>query len=142
MEAFSISPVKASHQTAAPQGPRGLGDVFAALLLEATIRLDARPADLAFFETRRTSGEPPRKMSAAETISSIDRKDWNKDWRNDAGLRADSVANDAEAAPDPIEPIASTEATDDSDFAAPAPEHDAKPSAAGDAAPESNEDDN
>ncbi len=142
MEAFSISPVKASHQTATPQGPRGLGDVFAALLLEATIRLDARPADLASFETRRTSGEPPRKMSTAETISSIDRKDRNKDWRNDAGLRADSVANDAEAAPDPIEPIASTEATDDRDFAAPAPEHDAKPSAAGDAAPESNEDDN
>ncbi len=142
MEAFSISPVKASHQTAAPQGPRGLGDVFAALLLEAKIRLDARPADLASFETRRTSGEPPRKMSAAETISSIDRKDWNKDWRNDAGLRADSVANDAEAAPDPIEPIAPAEATDDSDFAAPAPEGDAEPSAAGDAAPESNEDDN
>ena len=44
MEAFSILPVKASHQTAetqgTPQGPRGLGDIFAALLLEATVRLD------------------------------------------------------------------------------------------------------
>ncbi len=138
MEAFSIAPVKASHQTAKPQGLGGLGDIFAALLLEATIRLDARPADLASFETRRTSGEPPRKTSAAETISSVD----SKDWRNDVGFRGHSVANDAEAARDRIEPIAPAEATDDSEIAAPAPEHDAKPSAAaGDAAPESNADD-
>ncbi|MEE8542762.1 MAG: hypothetical protein V3S94_02805, partial [Gammaproteobacteria bacterium] len=133
MEAISISPATASHQTAnsqgSPQGPRGLGDVFAALLLEATFRLDARPADLASFETRRSSGEPPREMSAAATISSIDRKDWSKDW-NDAGFRAHSVANDAEAARDPIEPITRAEATGDSEFAAPAPEDAAKPSAA------------
>ena len=145
MEAISISPATASHQTAnsqgSPQGPRGLGDVFAALLLEATIRLDARPADLAAFETRRSSGEPPRKMSAAETISSVDSKDW---W-NDAGFRAHDVANDAEAARDRIEPIALAEpyaeTTDDSEFAAPAPEHDAAASAAaGNATPGSNED--
>ncbi len=140
MEAFSILPVEASHQTATPQGPRGLGDVFAALLLEATIRLDARPADLASFETRRTSGEPPHKTSAAETISSLDSKDWN-----DAGFRAHSGENDAEAAGDPIEPIAPAEtyaeAADDSEFAAPAPEDDAEPNAAvGDATPEPTED--
>ena len=64
MEAFSISPVKASHQTATPQGPRGLGDVFAALLLEATFRRDARPADLASLETP-PSGAAPRRSSSA-----------------------------------------------------------------------------
>ncbi len=145
MEAFSISPVTASHQTAkpqgTPQGPRGLGDIFAALLLEAASRLDARLADLASFETRRSSGEPPRKTSAAAIISSGD----SKDWRNDVGFHAHGVANDAEAARDRIESIAPTEAyaeaTDDSEFAAPAPEDDANPSAAaGDATPESNED--
>ena len=154
MEAFSISPVTASHQTAeppgaprgTPQGPRGLGDVFAALLLEATIRLDARPADLASFETRRSSGEPPRKMSATESTSSIDsRAVDSNDRRDDAGFRAHGVENDA-AAPDPIAPIApadtDTEAPDDSEFTAPAPEDDAAPrAAAGDATPEPNADD-
>ena len=146
MEAFSISPVKASHQTATPQGtpqgPRGLGDVFAALLLEATSRFDARPADLASFETRRTDGEPPRKMSAAETISSVN----SKNRRDDAGFRAHGVENDADAAWDPIEPVApaedDAEATDDSDLAALAPEDDAAPSAAAaDPTPEPNRDD-
>ncbi len=154
MEAFSISPVTASHQTAeppgapqgTPQGPRGLGDVFAALLREATIRLDARPADLASFETRRSSGEPPRKMSATESTSSIDsRAVDSNDRRDDAGFRAHGVENDA-AAPDPIAPIApadtDTEAPDDSEFTAPAPEDDAAPrAAAGDATPEPNADD-
>ena len=154
MEAFSISPVTASHQTAeppgaprgTPQGPRGLGDVFAVLLREATIRLDARPADLASFETRRSSGEPPRKMSATESTSSIDsRAVDSNDRRDDAGFRAHGVENDA-AAPDPIAPIApadtDTEAPDDSEFTAPAPEDDAAPrAAAGDATPEPNADD-
>ena len=38
MEALPITPEKASHQAAKPQGPRGLGDVFEVLLQEATIR--------------------------------------------------------------------------------------------------------
>ena len=69
MEALPILPVKASHQTAKSQGPSGLGDMFAALLQEATIRLDARPADLASFEARQTGGEMPRKASAAASNS-------------------------------------------------------------------------
>ena len=143
MEAFSLSPVKASHQTAkppgapgaTPQGPRGLGDIFATLLLEATIRLDARAADLASFETRRSDGEPPRRMSAAETISSVD----SKERRDDTRWPSHSVDNGAQAAPDPIEPIApadeyATEAyaevTDDDEFATRAPQDDTRPSAA------------
>ncbi len=78
MEALPILPAKASHQTAEPEGPRGLGDIFATLLLEASTRLDARPADLAFFETRRSNGEPPHRVNAAETISSVDNRDWRR----------------------------------------------------------------
>ena len=114
MEAFSILPATASHQTAEPpgssQGAGGLSDVFAALLQEAASRLDARPADLAFFEARRTSGAAPHRTSAAETISTIARND---DRRDDASFRADSVDDDAAAARKPAEPIAPTEVADD-----------------------------
>ncbi|MHA1152074.1 MAG: flagellar hook-length control protein FliK [Alphaproteobacteria bacterium] len=155
MEAISVLPVRASHQTATPpgtpqttpQGSRGLGDVFAALLLEATSRLDARPADLASFDSRRTSGEPPRRISAAENISSVNREDR----RDDAGLRAHSIENDARAARDPIEPNAPAEryaeghaeVTNDDEIAAPAPQDHAEPSAstAADETPETADDD-
>ena len=43
MEAYLITPAKASHQPAKPQTERGLGDVFQVLLHEATLRFDARP---------------------------------------------------------------------------------------------------
>jgi flagellar hook-length control protein FliK len=132
MEALSILPVKASHQTAKSQRPSGLGDVFAALLQGATIRLDARPTDLASFETRRTGGEMPRNASAAETISSVDRKDW----RDDAGFRADDVEDDGDAAWDRVEAPAPArdyaEIDDDGESAAPAPEDGAEPNATAD----------
>jgi flagellar hook-length control protein FliK len=112
MEALSILPVKASHQTAKSHGPSGLGDVFAALLQGAANRLDARPADLASFETRRTSGEMPR---------------------NDAGFRADNVESDGDAARDRVEAPAPardhTEIADESEFDAPEPEDGVEPKA-------------
>ena len=121
MEAQAILPVMAGHQTAKSQGPSGLSDVFAALLQEATIRLDARPADLASFENRRNNGEVAHRSSAAETISSTD----HNDRRDDAGFRADSVDRGLDARRDRTEPSApardDTKIADDGELAAPAP---------------------
>ncbi|MCZ6863731.1 MAG: hypothetical protein O7I42_26345, partial [Alphaproteobacteria bacterium] len=120
-------PVKASHQTAEPQGPRGLGDIFATLLLEASTRLDARSADLAFFESRGSNREPPHRTSAAETISSVD----NRDWRDDTRSRGAEYG--AAAARDPIERIepveADTATIDDDEIADRAPDEADEPRA-------------
>jgi len=127
MEALPILPVKASHQTAEAQSPRGLGDIFATLLLEATTRLDARPAVLAFFETRRSNGEPPHRVSAAETISSLDTRDWRDD------TRARGAEYSAPAARGPIERIEPVEADaatiDDDEIAGRAPDEADEPRA-------------
>ncbi|MCZ6862134.1 MAG: hypothetical protein O7I42_17985, partial [Alphaproteobacteria bacterium] len=120
-------PVKAGHQTAEAQSPRGLGDIFSTLLLEATTRLDARPADLAFFESRGTHREPTPRVSAAETISSAD----NRDWRDDT--RARGAEYSAPAARDPIERIepveADTATIDDDEIAGRAPDEADEPRA-------------
>ena len=134
MEALTLSPVKASHQTAepqgTPQGPSGLGDIFAVLFEQATIRLDARPADLASFETRRTDSEPPRQASATEAVSSA----ASQDWREDADFRADAVESDTREARDPVEPRAPAEeaaaVAEDDGFAAPAPDRSEQPETA------------
>lgn len=131
MEAFSVLPVKAGHPAAKAQGaslgassgPSGLGDVFATLLQQATLRLDTRPADLASFETRLTNGDPPRKVSAAESISSA----HNDDRWDDAGFNAHRIDRDAGTPRDPIEPVAPAEdrveIDDDSEFAVQGPEY-------------------
>ena len=146
MEALPILPVKASHQAATPQGtpqgPRSLGDVFQALLQEATIRLDARPADLAAFETRRESGEPGRRLTAAATISSVD----IEDRRDDSGFRTRTSRESTTEISERSEPVARDDApayrADDTEAAAlldddtPAPESEPEAAARPDDAPE------
>jgi hypothetical protein len=96
MEALPITPEKASHQAAKPQGPRRLGDVFEVLLQEATIRLSARPADLAAFQSRRVNDEPGRRLTAAETVSA----DEAEDRREDSRLQTQTSTESAAEVPD------------------------------------------
>ena len=91
MEALPITPAKASHQPVKPQVRHGFGDFFEVLLHEATLRLPARPTDLAAFQTRQASDGPGRRLTAAETIPAVEAED-----RRLTALRADEPREDAD----------------------------------------------
>lgn len=130
MEALPISPAKASHQTAKPQGLSGLGDVFQALLQEATVRLEARPADLAAFETRRSTGEPTRRPSAAETLSSFEAEDRRAEAAVPHHRATDDVTESRNAAEPVVRDDPTPDDADDTEVAALTTDDDAESVAA------------
>ncbi len=71
MEALPITPARGDHQPAKSQGFRGLGELFEALLHEASLRLEPRAAMLPSFEARGPDTDPYRS-SGAETFPPLD----------------------------------------------------------------------
>ena len=106
MEALPITPAKASHQPVKPQVRHGFGDFFEVLLHEATLRLPARPTDLAAFQTRQASDEPGRRSTAAETISAVEAEDRRKDSR----FQTQTSTESATEVPERSEPVARDDA--------------------------------
>ena len=106
MEALPITPAKASHQPVEPQVRHGFGDLFEVLLHEATLRLPARPADLAAFQTRRASDEPGRRLTAAETISVVEAEDRREVSR----FQTHTSTESATEVPERSEPVARDDA--------------------------------